>query len=135
MDTGKLSIAITAAAFTGFGTALLAKPDILKKIGVRATSADARTELRAMYGGMELGFGVFFAMALRNPEWRRPALTAIALAIGALGVTRIATAIAEEAEPISYLMAGPEIAASTMAAIALASGGRQQKGMKKGVIG
>src|SRR6476469_499616 len=114
MDIGKLSIGITAAAFAGFGTALLVKPEILKRIGIRASSADARTELRAMYGGMELGFGVFFAMALRNPEWRRPALTAIALAIGALGVTRIASAISEDAQPISYLMAGPEIAASTM---------------------
>lgn len=126
MDTGKLSIGITAAAFAGFGTALLIKPDILKRIGIRAKSADARTELRAMYGGMELGFGAFFALALRNPDWRRPALTAIALAIGALGATRIATAIAEDAEPISYLMAAPEIAASTMAAIALATDGRRR---------
>ncbi len=121
MDAGKLSIGITAAAFAGFGAALIAKPDILKKIGIRATSGDARTELRAMYGGMELGFGVFFAIALRKPEWRTPALTAILLGIGALGVTRIVSAIDEDAEPISYLMAAPEIAAATMAAVALAA--------------
>lgn len=125
MDTGKLSIGITGAAFAGFGTALLIKPDILKKIGIRGRGADARTELRAMYGGMELGFGAFFALALKNPEWRRPALTAILCGIGALGATRIATAIAEGAESISYLMAGPEVAASTMAAIALAKGRRK----------
>src|SRR5690242_3925256 len=113
MDTGKLAIGITAAAFAGFGTALLVKPEILGKIGVKGHGANARTELRAMYGGMELGFGAFFAMALLKPEWRTPALTAITLAIGALGVTRIATAIGEDADPISYLMAAPEIAAST----------------------
>jgi len=125
MDTGKLAISITAAAFAGFGTALIVKPEILGKIGIRARGANARTELRAMYGGMEIGFGVFFGIALQKPEWRTPALTAIACGIGALGVTRIATAIAEQADPISYLMAGPEIAASTMAAVALVTNRRR----------
>jgi hypothetical protein len=99
----------------------MAKPEILKTIGIRGAGPNARTELRAMYGGMELGFGVFFGLAMRKPEWRQPALMAILLGIGALGATRIATAIAEDADPISYLMAGPEIAAATMAAIALAT--------------
>ncbi len=121
MNTGKVAIGITAAAFTGFGTALLVKPEILKKIGIRASGANGRTELRAMYGGMELGFGMFFAMAVLKPEWRRPALAAILLGIGGLGATRIATAISEHADPISYLMAGPEVAAAAMAGIALAS--------------
>lgn len=121
MDIGKLAIGITAAAFAGFGTALIVNPDILRKIGIRASGANARTELRAMYGGMELGFGMFFAVAALKPQWRRPALTAILLGIGSLGITRIATAIAEDADPISYLMAGPELAAATMAGIALAT--------------
>lgn len=121
MDIGKIAIGVTAAAFAGFGTALIVKPEILKTIGIRADGPNARTELRAMYGGMELGFGAFFAAALLKPEWRRPALTAIALGIGGLGVTRIATAIAEDADPVSYLMAWPEIAAAAMAAVALAS--------------
>lgn len=126
MDTGKIAIGITAAAFAGYGTLLLAKPDILKTIGIRAAGPNARTELRAMYGGMELGFGAFFALAMRKPAWRKPALTAILFAIGGLAATRIATAIAEDADPISYLMAGPEVAASTMAAIALATDGSRR---------
>ena len=119
MDTGKVAIGITAAAFAGFGAALLLKPEILRTIGIKGHGPNARTELRATYGGMELGFGAFFAMALRNPEWRKPALTAILLGIGGLGVTRVA--VAEGADPISYLMAGPEIAAAALAAIALAA--------------
>jgi hypothetical protein len=121
MDTGKLAIGMTAAAFLGYGTLSMFKPDTLRKIGVRAADANGRAELRAMYGGMELGFGVFFALASRRPEWRRPALTAIACAIGALGVTRIATSAAEGADPISYALAAPEIAAATLAAVALAA--------------
>ena len=121
MDTGKIAIGVTAAAFAGFGTALMVKPEILKRTGIRAAGPNARTELRAMYGGMELGFGAFFTMALRKEEWRKPALAAILLGIGGLGVTRVATAIAEDADPISYLMAGPEIAAAALAAIALAA--------------
>ena len=54
MDTGKLAIGLTAAAFTGFGAALMAKPErILKMVGIKAANANGRTELRAMYGGME----------------------------------------------------------------------------------
>jgi hypothetical protein len=126
MDTGKLAIGMTAAAFLGFGTISMFKPEVLRKVGVRATNATGRTELRAMYGGMELGFGVFFAMAARRPDWRRPALTAIACAVGALGVTRIATSIAEGADPMSYALAGPEIAASSLAVVALAGEGRRR---------
>ena len=126
MDTGKLAIGLTAAAFTGFGAALMAKPErILKMVGIRAANANGRTELRAMYGGMEMGFGVFFAMAALKEEWRRPALTAIVCAIGALGATRIATAIAEGADPMMYALAAPEVTATALAAIALATDGRR----------
>ena len=121
MDTGKLAIGITAAAFTGFGAALMAKPDkLLGRIGIEAHDPVGRAELRAMYGGMELGFGVFFAMAARKREWRAPALAAILLAIGTLGVTRIATAAAEGAGPLAYAMAAPEVMAAVLAGSALA---------------
>jgi hypothetical protein len=119
MDTGKLAIGITAAAFAGFGAVLMAKPEkILRIAGIKATNATGRTELRAMYGGMELGFGAFFIMALKQ-EWREPALVAILCAIGTLGATRVATAISEGAGPMTYAMAAPEVAAATLAGIAL----------------
>ena len=121
MDTGKLAIGMTAAAFAGFGTALLVKPDILRKVGIKPTDANARTEIRAMYGGLEIGFGVFFALAATKPEWRRPALAAIVCSIGALGATRIASAAAEGADPVMYGLAAPEITAATLAAVTLAT--------------
>ena len=120
MDTGKLALGITAAAFTGFGAALLAKPKkILGTIGIRANDPVGRTELRAMYGGMELGFGAFFTIAAFKEEWRRPALMAILCGIGGLGATRIATAIASGDPPLTYAMGAPEVAAATLAAISL----------------
>jgi hypothetical protein len=121
MDAGKLAIGMTAAAFAGFGTALVVKPDILRKVGIKATDANARTEIRAMYGGLEIGFGFFFALAATKPEWRRPALAAIVCAIGALGATRIATAVTEGADPIMYALAAPEVTAAALAAVALAT--------------
>lgn len=120
MDTGKLAIGITAAAFTGFGAALVAKPEkILGTIGIKANQRVGRTELRAMYGGMELGFGAFFALAAFKDEWRRPALMAILCGIGGLGATRIATAIANGDPPLTYAMGAPEVAAATLAAVSL----------------
>lgn len=120
MDTGKLAIGITAAAFCGFGAALMAQPGkILSTIGIEANRRVGRTELRAMYGGMELGFGAFFTMAAFKQDWRRPALMAILCGIGTLGATRIATAIAKRDPPLTYAMGAPEIAAATLAAISL----------------
>jgi hypothetical protein len=120
MDTGKLAIGITAAAFTGFGAALVARPEkILRTIGIKANQPVGRTELRAMYGGMELGLGAFFTMAAFKPEWRRPALMAIVCGIGGLGATRIASAIAKRDPALTYAMGAPEVAAATLAAISL----------------
>lgn len=125
MDSGKLAIVITAAAFTGFGTALMMKPEeLLKTIGIRANQKVGRTELRAMYGGMELGLGAFFTMAALKEQWRRPALMAILCGIGGLGATRIATAIAQGDGPLTYAMGAPEVAATTLAAISLVRGAR-----------
>lgn len=121
MDTGKLAIGMTAAAFAGFGIASLMRPEILKKVDVKASSSTGTAEIRAMYGGMEAGFSAFFAVALAKPEWRRPALAAIACGIGGLAAGRIAGLVMDRPRPVMYALAAAETLAAVSAVMALAA--------------
>ncbi|GAA3808487.1 DUF4345 family protein [Nocardioides panacisoli] len=57
-------IAIGAASFAGMGVVSFLKPDVVTSVvGVAAPHADARTELRAVYGGMPLALAATLAAA------------------------------------------------------------------------
>ena len=58
----KVSAGITAAAWAGFGVWLMLAPDALPE-AFEATSSDPfRTEVRAFYGGLELGIAAVIAL-------------------------------------------------------------------------
>lgn len=78
----RVSIAMTAIAFGGFGLLLMAHPEILEAVGVKISRPAGAVELRGFYGGLELGLAMFFTMALSRPAWHAPALV---VQIGALG--------------------------------------------------
>lgn len=69
-----------------------------------------------MYGGMELGLGAFFALALAKPEWMRPALAAQALGLGTLAGARLAGILHDR--PRGRLMKTLVVAESATAAMA-----------------
>ncbi len=121
MTLSRIALAIAAVGFTSFGVACLARPkQMLKLADVKATSTRGETELRAMYGGMELGLGAFFALAMSKPAWRRPALAAQALGLGAVAAARIGGIVQDR--PRGKLMkafAVAESSAAMLGAIAL----------------
>ena len=83
-------LALCALGFFGFGLWLLAEPaGALGKIGIRATSDVGLVELRAFYGGLELGLGLFLAWCAFRPEWREAGLWLVVLANGGLGLARL----------------------------------------------
>ena len=52
-------ITLTGLGFLTFGILFLCWPDMLMPgVGIQAVSAQAQVEIRAMYGGLELGLGV-----------------------------------------------------------------------------
>ena len=74
-----------------------------------------------MYGGLELGLGIFFAAAAAKREWNRPALLAQTLGLGAVAGSRLAGIVRDR--PRGRLMKGlfiAESSAATLGAIALA---------------
>lgn len=76
-------------SFAVFGVWLLARPVALRGIGVIAENADGRAELRAMYGGLELGIAGFLGLCLLRPDFTEPGLWLQLLALGGLVLGRL----------------------------------------------
>lgn len=79
-----------ALAFAAIGVwATLDPVGALAQVGVVPVDARGWVELRAMYGGLELGAAVFLALCAARPAWHAPGLVASACLIGGLGVARV----------------------------------------------
>jgi hypothetical protein len=86
-----LVLVIAGLGFLGFGIAFLCWPDaLLTGIGIQATSAQASVEIRAMYGGLELGLGIFLLCCIA-PIRQRTGLWLTLASYGALGLARLAS--------------------------------------------
>jgi hypothetical protein len=58
-------------------------------------TAMARTDVRATYGGLELGLGIFLIICVVRREWIRPGLWALALTVGGFATGRLVGFVAE----------------------------------------
>jgi hypothetical protein len=120
MNVARWSLAGTAAAFAGFGVALLIKPDLLSLVDIKLKSDAARTEVRAMYGGMEIGLAVFFALCAANREWYRPGLWAQTAGLGGLVLGRaLGIALSTKRRPLLWALLAAEGTAAITGALAL----------------
>lgn len=86
----RVFLAIEALVWLPYGIYCFFVPSYLAQIGgVTFLSATGSTELRAMYGGLQIGLGALcLAGALRQPL-RRPALLALAFLASGLASTRL----------------------------------------------
>lgn len=100
-----VSLALTAMAFAIPGATFLLRPDLLAVAGVSVMGPSGATELRALYGGMELGLAAFFAVALRCRTWHRPALLLQVLTFAGLFLGRAYGLLADGApERITFVL-------------------------------
>ena len=81
-------IIIAALIFTGFGVWFLIKPTALAGIGIEATGASARTDIRATYGGFELGVAAFLFWCAYKEDWHHIGLIAATLFVAGFGAGR-----------------------------------------------
>ena len=74
---GKWVLVLAGLGFLGFGVAITAAPAaVLAGVGITGSPAGL-VELRAFYGGLELGLGTFLLICAARPAWRgSPASTA-----------------------------------------------------------
>ncbi|MBI3200817.1 MAG: DUF4345 domain-containing protein [Myxococcales bacterium] len=83
--TPRVVLLALAAGFIAFGVAFLLAPQKLAAYAdVSTTSRLGLVELRAFYGGVQLGLGVFLAVTAMRREWQLPGLLCALLSL--LGV-------------------------------------------------
>jgi len=85
----RILIVLSAGIFLFFGTWLFAIPTALEGIGIELTTPEAFIDVRATYGGLELGLAAFLLVAQARPAWHRGALLLAALCVGGLGAGRL----------------------------------------------
>jgi hypothetical protein len=69
MTTPRLILALSAAAFLGFGLAFIISPAAMAGlVDLLVITPTAHTEIRAMYGGLEIGIGVVLLTLLGRRE-------------------------------------------------------------------
>src|SRR4051812_34768200 len=120
MDLPRLSLRLTALVFAAFGVALLVRPALLGGLGIELGRPTAVTEIRAIYGGLELGLALFFALASTREAWLHPALFAQAVALSGILLARLAGVVADgSAEPAILLFAAIEAVGVALAGLAL----------------
>lgn len=85
----RLVLAIAALGLLGFGVWMLIAPQaVLAMIGISLQGPAALTEIRAFYGGLEIGLGLALCFGLLVPGWQRPGLALAALCYGTVALSR-----------------------------------------------
>ncbi len=96
MKLARAGLVFAALVFFTFGMGFLLVPvQWAEAVDIALPTALARTDLRATYGGFEIGFALFLALCAARTEWVRPGLVALMLAAGGFGAGRLAGIIVE----------------------------------------
>jgi hypothetical protein len=84
-------LCLGAVGYAAFGVQWLAHPEAMaRELGIILTNADATSDARAVYGGMELGFAAFLAYSAWSPARRSQGVAAAMLVLTGLGLARLA---------------------------------------------
>ena len=87
----KLTLALSALGLLGFGLAMTVAPAaLLAPVGLVVESGAASTEIRAFYGGLEIGLGLALVYCLLRPSRHLQGLQLSALCYGCVALIRAA---------------------------------------------
>ncbi|MFA5684985.1 MAG: DUF4345 domain-containing protein [Lysobacteraceae bacterium] len=85
----RLTLWLAGLGFLGFGIACLIAPvATLAAAGMEVAGAVAATELRAFYGGLEIGLGLFIVATALSEQRHRAGLWLCLAAYGGIGLAR-----------------------------------------------
>jgi len=89
MTFAKVLLGFNGLIFAVYGAVCLVVPSLpAGYAGMDLPGASATTEVVAMYGGLQLGLGLFFLRAIARPELLDEGLFVMALLIGCLASAR-----------------------------------------------
>jgi len=86
----KWLVVLSGMGFLGYGIAFLIAPEAtLAGAGLQLSGTGAAVELRAFYGGLELGLGLWLVFAGANDKLLRPALWLTLASNAGIGCSRL----------------------------------------------
>ena len=116
----RVALALGALGFVAFGAVLLVAPTLLAVVDVGVPSAAARSDVRAVYGGVELGLGLFLGACVSRPTWHHAGLAAQCLALGGAVAGRLVSLVLDGGpNRVSLVFLAVEAAGAVLALAAL----------------
>jgi hypothetical protein len=114
---GRIVVGGCGLAFAGIGAwAVVAPSAALEAVDVAATGPGGVVELRAMYGGLQLGAALFFGWCAADAGRLRTGLFATATMLGGLGGVRALGLVLERPDgALLYTFAALELTAAAVA--------------------
>ena len=95
---GRTVLWIMGLGFLAFGVAYLVDPHgMMSMVGVELDSASGAADVRAIYGGLEIGVGLFLLACARQDSWIPPGLLASAYAFSLVGGARLVGIVRDQA--------------------------------------
>jgi Domain of unknown function (DUF4345) len=121
MKLARAGLILAAIVFVLVGLGFLIAPvSWASVVEIALPTATARTDLRATYGGFDLGFGVFLGLCAARAEWIRAGLVALCLAGAGFGGGRLLGIVVEgSASPLMGAFAVLELATTGLALLLL----------------
>lgn len=130
---GRAWVALSAGLYLVLGVWFLAAPEALEIVRLSAAEGTARAELRAMYGGLELGIGAFLlACAAGSGAWVQAGVALTALTLLGLGLARGVGIALDETAPIMAQLMAVELAWGSASLLGFALLRRAQPGVPGG---
>ncbi len=113
---------VSGLAWLGFGCWIFACPDTLSGVGLSVEGPLGRAEIRAFYGGLELGLGSFLVWCAWDSTRHKVGLVGALLCVGLTCIGRVSGIAIEgfETAPIMWAFAGIEFTGALITAVAIA---------------
>jgi hypothetical protein len=121
MMLARAALILAAVVFVLIGVGFLIAPvSWASVVEIALPTATARTDLRATYGGFDLGVGLFFGLCALRLEWIRPGLAALGLAAAGFGGGRLLGIVIEgSASPLMGIFVMLELTTAGLAFVLL----------------
>jgi len=128
MSIGRIALFVSVLGWA-FGAAFLAWPvELVAPVGIELPSATARTDVRAVYGGLQLGLAAFLAYCAASPARTVVGLAATTACIAGLAAGRFLGVLVDgECTRTTLVYLSIEASSAAIAAAALWSESRAKR--------
>ena len=88
-DLRRIVLLVTGVVFGAFGLLCLLYPDLLTRLtGITSPTLAGQIELQAVYGGLQIGFGVLLLACAILPRWSGAGIWVVVALVGGLALGR-----------------------------------------------